>query len=233
VIVQPESEAIKACDELIKTLKKSCPCKEYVFYISGKDNFRDKTATLHKYGGDRDKVAKPVWVKSIVDHLKTEYQAKIIDGLEGDDLVSVGVVSRNKKGQSAVHLGIDKDVKYGTQGFHYDWKAKQFIFTTPEEGTHYVYCQAIAGDATDGYYGIPGVGMSKAEKILEGCTTEREMYEAAVEAYRKKFGDYHKYESWDGTKMEKDPEGLFLENMNLAWILKEKDKFYKIPDKER
>lgn len=230
VIAQSEEEAVKACDLLIKQLKKECPCKEYVFYVSGKNNFRDKIATLHQYGGNRQNVAKPVWVNTVVERLKGEYQAKIVDGLEGDDLVSVGLVSRTKKGQLAIHLGIDKDVKYGTPGWHYDWKAKQFIYTSPEEAIRYVYCQAIAGDATDGYYGIPKVGMKKAEKIIADCKTEREMYEAAVEAYRKHFGDLHQYESWDGKQMEKGPEELFIENMNLAFILKEKDVFYKVPE---
>jgi|AntDeeMinimDraft_5_1070356.scaffolds.fasta_scaffold08114_3 hypothetical protein len=230
VIVGEEQDAIDACDQLIKSLKKSCPCKEYVFYLSGKNNFRDKIATLYQYGHNRVNVAKPVWIESVVSHLKSKYAAKVVDGLEGDDLVSVGLVASTKKGKLAVHLGCDKDVKKGTCGWHYDFKANQFIYTTQEEALNFVYCQAVAGDSVDGFHGIPNVGMKKAEKIFANCTTEREMYEAGVEAYRKYFGSLHKYKSWDDKQMEKDPEGLFLENMHLAWILKEKDRFYKVPE---
>ncbi len=231
-VIGTEQQAIEACDVIVKNFMRKCPCKEYKFYLSGKNNFRDNIATLYKYCYPRDNTPKPHWIDSIVKHIKSEYKAVSVDGLEGDDLVSVGITSRAAKGQLAVHLGIDKDVKKGTAGWHYDWQKDEFLYTTPEEALKFVYMQSLAGDLTDGFHGIPKIGMKKAEKILEDCKTEREMYEAAVEAYRNYYGKEYQYKSWKGEELVKTPEELFLENMQLAWILKEKDKYYTVPKEE-
>lgn len=232
-VIGSEEHAINACDLIVKSFMEKCPCDQYKFYLSGKNNFRDGVATLYKYCYPRDNTPKPYWINSIVEHIKNEYSAITTEGLEGDDQVSVGVYTRTKKGQLAVHLGIDKDVKYGTMGWHYDWQKDEFIYTTAEEGLLFVYQQAVAGDLTDGFHGIPKIGMKKAYNLLKDCKTEREMYEVAVKAYRKKFGDLYEYTSWRGEEMKKTPEELFLENMQLAWILKEKNKFYKVPEKPK
>jgi 5'-3' exonuclease len=86
--------------------------------------------------------------------------------------------------------------------------------------------------SVDNYEGIPGVGKVKAYKILENCTTEREMYDAAVEAYRNHFGDEHTYTAWYGEEMTRTAEELMLENLRLAYMLRRKDEEYKIPKKE-
>jgi DNA polymerase-1 len=46
--------------------------------------------------------------------------------------------------------------------------------------------QTLTGDTTDGYPGCKGIGPVNADKVLEGLGTPEEMWEAVVEAYRKK-----------------------------------------------
>lgn len=229
-IVGDEEHAINAADTIIRHIKSKVKAKEYKFYLSGKNNFRDKIATIYKYGHNREKVERPYWVDSIVKHLKETHDAVVVEGKEADDAVSVGITAMTKKGKKAIHCGRDKDIKYGTAGTHYDWTKDEFYLTSPEEALLFNYIQGIAGDATDGFHGVPRIGMKKAEKLLAGCTTEREMYEASVEAYRKHFGDEHTYTSWDGKEMTKTAEQLFFENMSLGYILKEKDKYYTVPE---
>ena len=47
----------------------------------------------------------------------------------------------------------------------YDFK--ETVNITPEEGARWHLIQAMAGDNTDGYAGVPGIGIKKAEKIFE------------------------------------------------------------------
>ncbi len=231
-IIGEEEHALNACDTIIRFIKERVKAKEHKFYLSGKDNFRDKVATLYKYGHNRDNTPKPYWINSIVKHLKEQYNAVVINGIEADDAIGVGLSQYNKKGKKAIHIGVDKDIKFGIEGFHYDFKGDKFYKTTAEEALLFNYCQGIAGDDTDGFHGIPGIGLKKAEKILKHCTTEWKMYEASVEAYRKHFGDSYEYTSWDGKDMVKTPEELFQENMTLGWIMKKKGEVYKVPKKE-
>jgi len=230
-VIGEEEHALNACDTIIRFIKSRIKSDNYKFYLSGKGNFRDSVATLYKYGHNRDKVVKPYWINSVVEHLKKEYQAVMTDGIEGDDQIGVGLTSRNKKGEKAIHVGVDKDIKFGIAGYHFDFKADKFYYTSEEEALRFNYCQGICGDATDGFHGIPGIGMKKAEKILAECETEEEMYEAALKAYQDYYGDTHKYTSWDGRELIKTYEELFLENMTLGWIMKEKGKIYNPPVK--
>ena len=46
----------------------------------------------------------------------------------------------------------------------YDFK--ETVTISPEEGARWHLIQTMAGDNTDGYSGVPGIGIKKAEKNL-------------------------------------------------------------------
>lgn len=223
-IIGEEQHALNACDTIVRFIKDRVDAKEYKFYLSGKGNFREKVATLYEYGHNRKSTVKPYWINSVVEHLKKKYGAKVVDGIEGDDLVGVGMTAMIKKGKVPIHVGVDKDILYVVDGWHFDFKKDEFHYTTHGDAIRFKYAQALAGDSTDGFHGIPKIGLKKAYKILSECTTEEEMYKASVEAYRAFFGDKYAYKSWDGRELERTPEELFEENMVLGWIMLEKDK---------
>jgi DNA polymerase-1 len=54
---------------------------------------------------------------------------------------------------------------------------------TPEDGAKWHLIQTLAGDNTDGYSGVPGIGVKRAEKIFEdkGYT-----WKAVVETFEDK-----------------------------------------------
>jgi 5'-3' exonuclease len=54
-------------------------------------------------------------------------------------------------------------------------------------GISFFYSQLLTGDATDTYDGLPGCGPIRAYDLLKDCKTERELYEATLGAYQKKF----------------------------------------------
>ena len=63
----------------------------------------------------------------------------------------------------------------------YDFK--ETVTISPDEGARWHLIQALAGDNTDGYSGVPGIGVKKAEKIFEekGYT-----WKAVVETFEEK-----------------------------------------------
>jgi DNA polymerase-1 len=63
----------------------------------------------------------------------------------------------------------------------YDFK--ETVTISPDEGARWHLIQALAGDNTDGYSGVPGVGVKKAEKIFaeKGYT-----WKAVVETFEEK-----------------------------------------------
>jgi DNA polymerase-1 len=71
---------------------------------------------------------------------------------------------------------------------------------TPEEGRHWHLIQSMAGDQTDGYAGIPGIGIKRAAALLEanGAT-----WQTVVDAFAAKDLD----------------ESVALQNARLAKIL--------------
>lgn len=225
-------QALNACDLIIEHIKKNCPANEYKLYLTGNDTYRPSIATVHKYKGSREKMEKPRWIDAVTEHLMKTHGAKPVDYIECDDVLSVGLWSCYRKGLKAVAANLDKDVLQAPL-FHYDWVKDQFRYVTPEEGLNWLFVQTLAGDmSVDNYEGIPGVGKVKAAKILEGCTTERQMYDKSVEAYRNYFGDEHTYTAWNGEEITKSAEELMLENLRLAYMWRKKGEEYQIPKEE-
>jgi len=228
-----EQQAKDACDLILKSIKEDCPAKVYKLYLTGDDSYRHSVATIHKYKGDRADTKNPKWIDSVEQHIVNVHGAEFVDYIECDDYMTTGLWDCYRKGLVGVAANLDKDVHQAPL-WHYNWVKRSFKYVTPEEGLLWCYTQACAGDmSVDNYEGIPRIGVVKAGKILEGCNSEREMYEASVEAYRKHFGDVHEYVTWYGKTIEKTAEELFLENMKLAYMLKTEGEYYKVPEEDK
>ena len=74
----------------------------------------------------------------------------------------------------------DKDMRQ-IPGKLYDFK--ETVEITPDEGARWHLIQTMAGDNTDGYSGVPGIGIKRAEQIfkLKGYT-----WKAVVETFEEK-----------------------------------------------
>jgi 5'-3' exonuclease len=44
--------------------------------------------------------------------------------------------------------------------------------------------QVLTGDRVDNIPGLKGIGVKKAEKILADCVTEKQLFEATLDAYK-------------------------------------------------
>ena len=81
-------------------------------------------------------------------------------GLEADD--GMGIYATQYPGN--IIVSPDKDMKQ-IPGKVYDFKETTLI--SEEDGRNWHYIQTLAGDQTDGYAGVPGIGIKRAVVLFE------------------------------------------------------------------
>lgn len=228
----------QAIDTQIERLVEVLGATSVTIYLSGNDNFRDKIATQLQYKGNRIGKPKPKWYHMIRSYLGRKYDAEIITGMEADDKVSIVLAKDrdsvrddcgghpdsptfddyHKEYSQVIICHIDKDINM-CQGWHYSWIKGRLYYITEEQGRRNFYTQLLTGDkACDNIPGIDGIGPKKAAKILDGCHSEQEMWEAVLNAYKDICGkDYdYVYCQWDeGHKHYSD--GTWLADYKSWW----------------
>ncbi len=148
-----------------------------IIALSDTENFRKDI--LGSYKENRKDQRKPTILRAMRDHMEENYEVWQRPGLEGDDVL--GILSTSEKivkGEKVV-VSIDKDLKTIPGKLINLQKAGQeklegviedirdgIFEVTEEEADLFHLMQTLAGDATDGYSGCPGIGMTVAERIL-------------------------------------------------------------------
>ena len=152
------SEALAATNrELTKIKNKFGAFSEMILFFSDSINFRKQI--LESYKGHRNR-KKPCGYKRVINALRKEYKVIIKPSLEADD--AMGVYSTKYPGNCIVSP--DKDMKQ-IPGQLYNLDE---VFTvSKEEGAKWHLIQALAGDQTDGYSGVPGIGVKRATSLFE------------------------------------------------------------------
>ena len=139
--------------ELTKIKNKFGSFSDIILFFSDSQNFRKKI--LPEYKGHRNR-KKPCGYKRVIEDLKKEYRVIIKPTLEADD--AMGVYATKYTGNMIVSP--DKDMKQ-IPGKLYNFDE---VFTvSKEEGAKWHLIQSCAGDQTDGYSGVPGIGVKRAE----------------------------------------------------------------------
>ena len=143
--------------ELTKIRDKFGSFSSIILFFSDSTNFRKKI--LPEYKGHRNR-KKPCGYKRIINELKKEYKVIVKPGLEADD--SMGVYSTKFPGN--IIVSPDKDMRQ-IPGQLYNFEE---VFTVSrDDGAKWHLIQSCAGDQTDGYSGIPGIGVKRAETMFE------------------------------------------------------------------
>ena len=142
--------------ELTKIKNKFGSFSDMILFFSDSTNFRKEI--LPEYKGHRNR-KKPCGYKRVIEDLKKEYRVIIKPTLEADD--SMGVYATKYTGNMIVSP--DKDMKQ-IPGKLYNFDE---VFTvSKEEGAKWHLIQSCAGDQTDGYSGVPGIGVKRAESLF-------------------------------------------------------------------
>ena len=181
---------------------------DYEVYLTGQWNFSYDFAKSAPYKGNRKDVEKPVHLSLCREYLVDKWGAIVSEGEEADDLIGIAAT---KHGPDTVVASIDKDML--------QLPCKHFNFTTGVwtdvsefEGLKFFYKQILTGDRADNIVGLFRVGPVKAEKMLEGCSTEQDLWEAVVKAY-------------DGDKER------VVENARLLWLRRKEGELWCPPKK--
>ena len=177
-------------------------------YLTGAGNFRFDVAKTAPYKGNRKDVPKPSNLPEARGYLQHKWGAIISEGEEADDLIAMAATMGDPK--STVICSIDKDF-LTVPCWMFNFVKNTWVYSTDADARKYFYTQILTGDSADNIKGIFRVGPVKAGKILEGLTTEQELYDACVKAY------------------EGDTERV-LENARLLWLRRYEGQWWEPPE---
>lgn len=167
---------------------------ELILFFSDSVNFRKSIQPAYK--GHRQR-KKPCGYKRVINQLKTEYKVILMPTLEADD--ALGIYATNNP--DCVICSPDKDMRQ-IPGRLFDMSEMMNVEKAEGEKWHLV--QTLAGDQTDGYAGVPGIGIKRAITLFE---EKGYSWETVVQAFA-----------------QKDlSEDVALENARLAKILTASD----------
>jgi 5'-3' exonuclease len=196
VVTSRFSEAYEYVERELYNIASDLGCfDDSILFFSDSVNFRKSIDPAYK--GHRNR-KKPCGYKRVINKLKEEYHVVIMPTLEADD--ALGIYATKEPGH--IICSPDKDMRQ-IPGQLFDL-TQEVVEITPEMGDRWHLIQAMAGDQTDGYAGIPGIGIKRAEALLEanGAT-----WQTVVEAFAAKDLD----------------ESVALMNARLAKILQYDD----------
>lgn len=145
--------------------------------LTGSTNFR-KTV-LETYKSKRG--TKPMALKAVREHVVNEYAAKIVEGIEADDVIGIWATHPKMLPGSKLVISVDKDLRQIPCRL---WNGKPECpveSISEEQADLWHLTQTLVGDAVDCYAGCPGVGPKKAEKLLAADPS----WAAVVAAYAK------------------------------------------------
>jgi len=127
-----------------------------ILFFSDTKNFRKKISP--EYKGHRNR-KKPCGYKRVISSLRIQYNVITMKELEADD--AMGIYATQHPGN--IIVSPDKDMKQ-IPGKLYN--LEDTLTITPEEGAKWHLIQTLAGDQTDGYSGVPGIGVKRAETLF-------------------------------------------------------------------
>ena len=157
VVTSNFSDAYKATvGEITKIRDKLGSFSSVKLFFSDTQNFRKKI--LPEYKGHRNR-KKPCGYKRVVNYLGINYDTITMPELEADD--ALGIYATANPGN--IIVSPDKDMKQ-IPGRLYN--LDEMFTVSKEDGAKWHLIQTLAGDQTDGYPGVPGIGVKRAEALF-------------------------------------------------------------------
>ena len=167
--------AIDYLEEVIAWALTHVPDAEPLLAFGVRDSFRYRV--WKEYKGDRRAMRRPAGLGELYDRVKESYRWMSLPQLEADDVVGLLATP----GQDVI-LSKDKDMNT-LPGLHLTPAGVAQVSEVEADRNFYIQC--LAGDATDGYPGCPGIGLKRAATLLEPCKTNEEMWAVVLGAYEK------------------------------------------------
>lgn len=158
---------INYIENLVKRLKNKLKAQEIVMCVGDNaNNFRKEL--FPSYKGNRTQ-AKPPMYDMLLDWIISKYEVVTLPTLEADDVCRIVYEDKvNYPFEEKVIVSIDKDF-YTVPNVEFlrDLKEDSIVeFINADTADYNLKLQVIMGDSTDGYYGIPNWGKTKAQNFL-------------------------------------------------------------------
>ena len=146
---------------------------ETILFFSDSKNFRKDIQKNYK--GHRNR-KKPCAYRRVINKLSEEYSVIKMPTLEADD--AMGIYATQYPGN--IIVSPDKDMKQ-IPGKLYNFDESFTVIKS--EGAKWHLVQSMAGDNTDGYAGVPGIGVKRAVALFE---EKGYSWKTVVEAFKEK-----------------------------------------------
>lgn len=156
-------------------------------WLTGKENFRFDVAKSYPYKGNRKETAKPIHLNDSRDYLQEVWDARVSVNCEADDEIVIAAYNLPYDLEAVVIASLDKDFKT-VPCWKYDWIKGTYQYQTPVEALQFFYQQVLMGDNSDNIVGLYNVGPKKSAGMLEGMTTEEDMFNKCMLEY----GDFER-----------------------------------------
>ncbi|WP_458098593.1 hypothetical protein [Roseomonas sp. WA12] len=174
-----EDDVRRSVSELIDAWTDKPSCTDRVVFLTGSLNFRKLVDPTYK--ANRKDARRPLALSFARRVMLEEHGAKLVDGLEADDLLGLSLTGSRR--DDGVCVSLDKDLRT-IAGRHFNPRKSEFVEeVTEDEGNHFWMTQCLTGDAVDGFGGCPGIGPAKAEKALQGVKGLPALWEAVKSVY--------------------------------------------------
>ncbi len=159
VVTSKFSEAYEMVERELYRIASDLGCfDDSILFFSDTVNFRKSIDPDYK--GHRNR-KKPCGYRRVINKLKEEYQVIVMPSIEADD--AIGIYATEEEGH--IICSPDKDMRQ-IPGSLYDL-SEGIVTINKEDGDRWHLIQTMAGDQTDGYAGVPGIGIKKAAALLD------------------------------------------------------------------
>ncbi len=222
-----ETEPIENACHTLKAMMKQyielTQSDEVLYFISGKDNFRDSLKLPSKYKSSRVDKIRPLLLPDVKRFAINKFKPMICDGQEPDDVIVWKGYELLREGHYPILLSIDKD-SLAYSGLHlFNQKHPEFgVITLPDFGYLEVntkrevkgkgflwFCfQLLMGDATDSFKPCELAKVKFGEisvyNVLKDCKTEHEALTCVLKQYKDWYPNPVVYRDWTGQLQTKN-----------------------------
>ena len=178
---KPFEDTLDKMESTLEYIGESClfePNNDHMeVFLTGKGNFRYDL--YPEYKANRKGSTKPENLSLSYGYLIEEWGAKVSSEQEADDDISIRAT---ELGPSCIVASIDKDFLQLPCN-HFNFVKGTHTKVSEFEGLYSFYKQILTGDSVDNIKGLWQVGDKKADKILEGCKTEEDLWDCVLRAY--------------------------------------------------
>lgn len=148
----------------VRELGRAIEADQIIVALSDDENWRKDV--LPTYKENRVGQRRPMILKVLKEYLKENFETFIRPTLEADDVLGILSTWPKLAGRKVI-ITKDKDLQT-IPGLHFlAHKEDLGVFEVTEHRANYCHLlQTLTGDVTDGYKGCPGIGSTRAERLL-------------------------------------------------------------------